>query len=187
MIIFIVVRAGQKGANIPDADYVGAPVGLLSARAGVTFDPDFAVLSPIEMTEAPLAHLIDEGTAGLAQEARALADGRVVLVAGERVILAHDQATGVFETVYSGLATVRVRVGALVARGEALGQFRSSDSEDSPIRIEIRGFPGLSISETAPHGETPTLSSPVGAIHASPRARSSEASAMKIEMPGTKP
>lgn len=187
MIIFIVVRAGQKGANLPDADFVGAPVGLLSARAGVPFDPDFAILSPIEMTEAPLVFLIDEVTAGLNQEAKALADGRVMLVAGEKVILAHAQAASVFETVYSGLASVRVRVGALVARGEALGQFRSSDSGDSPIRIEIRGFPGLSISNAAPYREAPTLPSPIGAIHAAPRARPSEASAMKVEIPGTKP
>jgi len=53
MLIFIAIRAGQKGPKTAGEGFEPARIGLLRATDEALFDPAFAVLSPIELALAP--------------------------------------------------------------------------------------------------------------------------------------
>lgn len=53
MLIFIAIRAGQKGPKSAEEGFEPARIGLLRASADALFDPAFAVFSPTELVLAP--------------------------------------------------------------------------------------------------------------------------------------
>lgn len=59
MIIFLVIRTGEKAESLAEKFPEPARIGLLQASADAVFDPAFAVLSPIEMVLAPTADTFD--------------------------------------------------------------------------------------------------------------------------------
>lgn len=128
LIAFVIVRAGQQGPVIED--FVPARNGLLESVGDAPFDPALAVLSPIELTLAPEAAVFLDSPLSAPVEAepdaiRAVADGRVIFAGPEgkgfTVILLHQRGGEHLETVYAGMASARVVVGALLRRGQALG------------------------------------------------------------------
>ena len=79
LVAFVVYRTGEAGAELPDGDYAGAPVGLQRPSADAAFDPKFATLSPIELVLAPEAPVFEPFRPRLSAGARAerLEDGRL--------------------------------------------------------------------------------------------------------------
>lgn len=59
MLIFIAIRAGQKGPKTAAEGFAAARIGLLRATPEASFDPAFAVPSPIELVLAPTAMRFD--------------------------------------------------------------------------------------------------------------------------------
>lgn len=59
MLIFIAIRAGDKGVETAGEGYEPARNGLLRATEKALFDPAFAVLSPTELVLAPTATRFD--------------------------------------------------------------------------------------------------------------------------------
>ncbi len=55
MLVFIAIRAGQKGPETESEGFVPARIGLLRVAPDAIFDPAFAVLSPTELVLAPTA------------------------------------------------------------------------------------------------------------------------------------
>lgn len=191
MVIFIAVRAGQRGANLPDPGYIGAPVGLLSSEPGAIFDPAFAVLSPIELTLAPEAEVLSPYRALPEAEALAVGDGRVVYAAKGKVILTHNRLTGIVQTTYSGLASMRIGVGSLVDRASVLGVF---GKDPTAIRVETRAFPVLAFDDTKSSDSNPPVSTEKTELtsqpatndkHSPPRSRTEVESPLKLK--GTQP
>jgi len=141
MVIVIVTRAGRQGADLPGEDFVGARIGLLRPVAGAAFDPAFATLSPTELVLAPTAVVSGPPRSPLGgEEVRATADGFVVFADTDTVVLVHDGPDGIVESVYRGLARVRVGVGARVRRGGTVGT-----AADDALRFESRRFPALAV------------------------------------------
>ena len=144
MLLFIVIRAGQEGAEMPEPGDL-ARIGLLSPRPGAPFDPAFAVFSPAELVLAPDAVVFDPAPS--TDTIRAVADGRVVF-AGESggtqsVILIHEWKGEIVETRYSGLASVRVAVAGQVRRGEVIGTL--AEGKEDAFVFERRHFPALAV------------------------------------------
>lgn len=133
MVGFIAMRAGEKGGVLPEPGREPDRVGFL--RAGWPVDPAFDLAGPVEMVLAPGAHCFGEPLAappalsGAGPDAsrvvRAAADGLVVVASNGPeeggVVLLHDRGDRVVETVYEGLASIRVGVGIAVRRGDPLG------------------------------------------------------------------
>lgn len=152
LIAFVIVRAGQRGPA--GEDFTPARNGLLAATADAPFDPALAVLSPIELTLAPESPLFLDSPFPADIEAEpdailAVADGRVIHAGSESdgytVILLHRRDDKVLETVYTGMASARVSVGAMVRRGQAIGNVPVD--ERGTFHFALRDGPGLS---TAP-------------------------------------
>ena len=59
MLIFIAIRAGDKGVETAGEGYEPVQNGLLRATEKALFDPAFAVLSPTELVLAPTATRFD--------------------------------------------------------------------------------------------------------------------------------
>lgn len=59
IVVFLIVRTGERAESIAERFPNGARVGLLGAEADAVFDPAFAVLSPIEMVLTPTADTFD--------------------------------------------------------------------------------------------------------------------------------
>lgn len=157
LIVFVVVRTGRQGHVVED--FVPARNGLLAADGSGRFDPALAVLSPIELALAPDAPVfLDSPFApeiGTEPDAiLAVADG-LVIHAGPRdavqtVILLHRRGQTRLETVYTGLDTLRVTVGAQVRRGQAIGTL-AVDAR-ARFRFEHRPSPGLAADPVAGAG-----------------------------------
>ncbi len=142
LVAFVVYRTGEAGAELPDGDYAGAPVGLQRPSADAAFDPKFATLSPIELVLAPEAPVFEPFRPRPGGEARAVADGRVALAGDGEVQLIHERAGRVVASVYSGLSSMRVGVGTQVRRGEAVG------TAGENFGFEMRRFPALATGRT---------------------------------------
>lgn len=124
VLIFVVIyQSGRSGGDLPEADYLGAPHGLLRPAAEPVFDAAFATLSPIELALAPEAPVFSpfRPPQGPEREVRSLALGRVVLANERELILAHQRQGEVVLSVFRGLSSVRVGVGRLVPREEVIG------------------------------------------------------------------
>lgn len=133
MVIIMVVQAGKQGGDLPPADFIGARIGLIQPVKGAILDPALAVLSPSELVLAPAAPVFEVGRDGSAilpndegiPEVSAVADGRVAFASngkdGATVILVHEREGKPVETIYRGLASIRVSVGSQVRRGQVLG------------------------------------------------------------------
>ena len=157
LVLWVVIRAGKEGAELPPADYVGARVGLMVPKNGAAFDPALAVLSPTELVLAPTAVVFEEGTNPArvfsAEEGEvtvsAVADGRVVYAGpldGEQVVLlSHEREGRPVQTRYGGLSTIRVAVGTQVRRGQVVG-VRSDGAAEVPGH---RSYPGILASDGA--------------------------------------
>ncbi len=128
MVVFVILRASEQGQV--SENFVPARNGLLAADGNAPFDPALAVLSPVELTLAPEAPVFLDSPRPAAISADpdaviAVADGKVTfagLDGGKNtVILLHRRGSERIETIYHGLATLRVPVGAQVRRGQVLG------------------------------------------------------------------
>lgn len=153
MVGFIAMRAGEKGGVLPEPGREPDRVGFL--RAGWPVDPAFDLASPVEMVLAPGAVSFAEPLAappalsgaapGSPRVVRAAADGLVVAASSGPgaggVVLLHDRGDRVVETVYEGLASVRVGVGIAVRRGDALGA--APDREGFRFRVRRGPLLGL--------------------------------------------
>jgi len=144
MVLFIVIRAGQEGATLPDRAAI-ARIGLLSPEPDAPFDPAFAVFSPVELVLAPSAVVFDPAPS--TETIRAVADGRVVF-AGESggspsVVLIHERKGEIVETRYPGLTSVRVAVAGQVRRGDVIGTL--AEGKAGTFRFARRHFPALAV------------------------------------------
>lgn len=161
MIVFVALRAGSRGAPLPGEGFVAAPVGLIPADADAVFDPAFAILSPTELALSPRAAVFGAPFGPLGPvaggEVLAAADGRVTFAgsaeAGPTVLLTHQRERFPVETLYAGLGSIRVAVGAQVRRGQPLGNLPPEGAR--AFRFERRRFPALAI------GEVPGEAGPV--------------------------
>lgn len=59
MLVFIAIRSGSRGPKLPGEGLKPALIGLLEPGKEASFDSAFAVLSPIEMVQAPTAKTFD--------------------------------------------------------------------------------------------------------------------------------
>jgi hypothetical protein len=153
MVIIMVVQAGKQGGDLPPADFIGARIGLIQPVKGAILDPALAVLSPSELVLAPAAPVFEVGRDGSAilpnaegiSEVSAVADGRVAFASngkdGATVILAHEREGKPVETIYRGLASIRVSVGSQVRRGQILGAVL--DDKVAGYEVSRRSFPVL--------------------------------------------
>jgi hypothetical protein len=196
MVIIIVVQAGKRGGDLPAADFVGARIGLIEAVKGSAFDPALAVLSPTELVLAPVTVVFEAvGNDGAIRpngegifEVTAVSDGRVVFAAkgkeGATVILAHERAGQVVETLYRDLASLRVSVGSQVRRGKALGTVSGEKAAgdvvvhrtfpalaSGPVAAETAGIPEAWRGRADDRISTPPAGEPI------------EPSALKLEAP----
>lgn len=191
MLGFIVIRAGQQGVDLPAPGSEPDRVGLL--RAGKAVDPAFDLLGPVEMVLAPgagsfvdpfeVSPALSGAGPGAPQVIRAATDGLVVAAssgpAEAGVVLLHDRADGVVETVYEGLASIRVGVGIPVRRGDPLGTVPDRGALD----FRVRGAPVLAV-QTMP-GEKTTLPeawlAPADQIAPPPAGEAIEPGALKLQ------